>query len=86
MITIKLLPKKPERTYPLDVDACARWLLSSSNGKRGQSRLDVIRRAADLAENDIVFSGKRKYSAGEILELFDEDGKLIGEDPRPVYT
>lgn len=84
VITIRLLPAKSSGIYPLDIEMCARWLLSGSPGKRGQSHLEVIRRVAELADDRIVFSGRKDYGAGEILELIGEDGELVGEDPRPT--
>lgn len=78
----KLTPAVSNYDYPLDIDKCAKWLLTMARWKV-QSNLKVIRRVALLDAGVRFINGDREFTANEILDLIDRDGKLIGEDPRP---
>lgn len=79
---LNLTPATSKPDYPLNVEMCAQWLVHLARWKV-QSNLRVIRRVAEMDDSVIFVSGDRKFTANEILDLIDQDGRLTGEDPRP---
>lgn len=79
---LNLTPATSKPDYPLHVEPCAWWLLHLAKWKV-QSNLRVIRRVAEMDDSVIFVSGDRQFTAEEIMNLIDQDGKLTGEDPRP---